>query len=272
VKLLRRSAGLLAWLASLSVSASAADLLPVFDGHIHYNENVWSAHPVDAAFGLFDQAGIRRVLVSSTPNEGTRRLYEKDPRRVIAELRPYRTAADRGNWFNDPEVLKFVEQELKRGIYRTIGEFHLHGREAESPVIGRLVDLAVERRLPVHAHSDERAVEILIGHNPKLKVIWAHAGMSTAPEMIGKMLDRHPLLWAELSYRYDVVSGGKLTPAWREVLLHHAGRILLGTDTWAPSRWSELPVSTNATRAWLAQLPRDVAEQIAWRNAEQLFP
>jgi hypothetical protein len=272
VKLSCRAAGLLAWVAGLFGPASAADLLPVFDGHIHYNESVWNAHPVEAAFELFDRAGIRRVLVSSTPNEGTRRLYEKDPRRVVAELRPYRTAADRGSWFNDQEVLKFVEQELKRGVYRTIGEFHLHGREAESPLIGKLVDLAVEKHLPVHAHSDERAVEVLIAHHPKLKVIWAHAGMSAAPEIIGKMLDRHPLLWAELSYRYDVASGGKLVPAWREVLLRHAGRFLLGTDTWTPSRWSELPASTNATRAWLAQLPRDVAEQITWRNAEQLFP
>jgi hypothetical protein len=26
------------------------------------------------------------------------------------------------------------------------------------------------------------------------------------------------------------------------------------------------------TRAWLADLPQDVAERIAWRNGEALFP
>jgi hypothetical protein len=27
-----------------------------------------------------------------------------------------------------------------------------------------------------------------------------------------------------------------------------------------------------AVQSWLAQLPREVAEQIAWKNGERLFP
>jgi hypothetical protein len=46
---------------------------------------------------------------------------------------------------------------------------------------------------------------------------------------------------------------------------------LLGSDTWVPQRWPEVPSIMAAYRAWLAQLPRDVAENIAWRNGARLF-
>ncbi len=48
-------------------------------------------------------------------------------------------------------------------------------------------------------------------------------------------------------------------------------RFLVGTDTWITSRWSALPGSIEEVRRYLDQLPRDVAEKIASRNAERLF-
>ena len=50
--------------------------------------------------------------------------------------------AERASWYRDPETAVFIEAELKRGIYRGIGEFHLDGTEADSPVIRRIVELA----------------------------------------------------------------------------------------------------------------------------------
>jgi len=46
---------------------------------------------------------------------------------------------------------------------------------------------------------------------------------------------------------------------------------MVGTDTWATSRWHSLRDEAMATRAWLGQLPREVAELIAHRNGERLF-
>ena len=256
----------------ISGVASAAENPPIFDGHIHYNDDVWAAISPQAALKILDQANVTRALVSSTPNEGTRNLHALAPHRVIAEIRPYRTQADRSGWFNDPEIVKFVEDELKRGIYRAIGEFHLHGNQAQTPPVKRLVELAVARDLPLHAHSDERAVEGLYAHHVKARVIWAHAGMSSAPETVGRLLEKYPTLIAELSYRYDIAPGGKLDPAWRALFLRHGDRFILGTDTWTPSRWNELPQMMRTVRGWLAQLPAEVAENIAYRNAERLFP
>ena len=38
------------------------------------------------------------------------------------------------------------------------------------------------------------------------------------------------------------------------------------------SRWEALPGSVAEVRTYLNQLPRDVAEKIAYKNAERLFP
>lgn len=245
--------------------------LPIFDAHIHYSQPDWAVYPPEEILKIFDRAGVRRALVSSTPDDGTLRLYEKSPARIVPELRPYRTRGDMGSWHRDPAVLAYVEERLKRGIYKGIGEFHLFGGQTNTPQIKRIAELAVERNIILHAHSDEAAVEELFALNPKVKILWAHAGMSSSPEAIGKLLDRYPNLWAELAIRTDMASGGKLDPAWRALFLRHPDRIMVGTDTWVTSRWDALPGYLEEMRVWLRQLPREVAEKIAFRNAERLF-
>ncbi len=245
--------------------------LPIFDTHIHYSQPDWVVYTPEEILKIFDRAGVRRALVSSTPDDGTLKLYEKVPARIAPELRPYRTRRDMQSWYGDPAVLAYVEERLKRGIYKGIGEFHLFGGQTNTPVIRRIVELAAEKNLFLHAHSDEAAVEELFALNPEVKILWAHAGMASGPEAIGRLLDRYPTLWAELAIRTDMAPGGKLDPSWRALFLRHPDRIMVGTDTWVTSRWAELPAYLAQTRAWLRQLPSEVAEKIAFRNAERLF-
>jgi hypothetical protein len=247
--------------------------LPIFDAHIHYNEDARGRTRPEAVIQILNRAGVRRALVSSTPNDGTLELYGKYPDRIVPTLRPYRTDADRDRWFRDPEIPAFVERELKRGVYRGIGEFHLHAGQTGTDAIRGLVKLAVERNLVLHAHSDEGAIRELYAIAPQAKILWAHAGMSAAPQAVGALLDRQATLWVELSLRHgDIAPGGSLDPAWRELFRRHPDRFLLGTDTWAPHRWEEVTTEMAAARHWLAQLPGDVAEKIATGNAERLFP
>ncbi len=243
------------------------------DAHLHYNQDSWARYPVSSIQSILDRAGIKRALVSSTPNEGTLQLYEADPVRFVPEFRPYRTDADIGRWFANPETLPFIEQGLTRGreAYRSIGEFHLYGDEAKTPFVKRVVEIAVERNLVLHAHSDDAAVENLFAINPRAKILWAHTGMTTPTSTVEKMLERHPSLWAELSYRYDVSQNGKLDPAWRALFLKFPDRFMYGSDTWVESRWEELPSLVSTARGWLAELPEEVAMKIAYRNFETLF-
>lgn len=46
---------------------------------------------------------------------------------------------------------------------------------------------------------------------------------------------------------------------------------MVGSDTWINGRWDNCDALISGYRAWLAQLPRDAAEKIAFRNAERLF-
>ncbi len=243
----------------------------LYDAHLHYSQNSWEVYSVSEIKTILDRAGIKRVLVSSTPNEGTLKLYEADPTRVVPEFRPYRTESDLARWFTNPETVAFIEQGLSRGAWRGLGEFHLYGDQAKTPIVKRIVEIATERDLVLHAHSDDAAIENLFAINPRVKILWAHTGMTTPIALAEKMLERHPGLWAELSYRYDVSQNGKLDPAWRTLFLKYPDRFMYGTDTWVPNRWEELPSLVSTARGWLAELPVDVAEKIAYRNFETLF-
>jgi Amidohydrolase len=268
---------LLALVAALIAPPAAARAqtadLPIFDTHIHYSAPDWAEYPEERILGILQKAGIRRALVSSTPDDGTIKLYEKDPKRIVPILRPYRTREDIGHWWQDPSVLPYLESRLALKVHKGIGEFHLFGGQAGTPVIKRLTEIAVRENIYLHAHSDEVAIVELFTLEPRLRVIWAHAGMSSGPQAVGALLDRYPNLWVDLAIRNgDVAPGGVLDADWRAVFLRHPDRFLAGTDTWVTSRWEALPGSVAEVRTYLNQLPRDVAEKIAHKNAERLFP
>lgn len=263
---------LLAGLLGLLPAAARAQRLPIFDAHIHYSEPDWDAFTPERALSILARANVFRALVSSTPDEGTLRLYQRAPRGIIPFLRPYRTRADTATWTRDPAVAAYVEERLRRGIYRGIGEFHLGADDVEAPVVRRLAELAERGGLYFHAHADETAMERLLARYPRVRMIWAHAGLSAPPATVERLLDRFPTVWVELSLRTDVAPGGHLDPDWRALFLKHPDRFMVGTDTWVTSRWHSLPQSLEAIQEWLAQLPRDVAERIAFTNGDRLFP
>jgi len=268
----RRVVLLLAILLWGGLIAAQPQELPIFDAHIHYSQSHWDTLTPEQALAILDRAGVRRALVSSTPDDGTLRLYDLAPGRIVPFLRPYRTREEMGSWHRDPAVQAYMEGRLARGIYKGFGEFHLAEGEVEAPVVRRLAELAGERGLFFQAHVDAPTVERLLRLYPRVRILWAHAGMSASAESVGRLLDRFPQLWVELALRTDVAPGGSLDPAWRAVFLRHPERFMVGTDTWVVSRWGTLAEGMREIRGWLGQLPREVAEQIAYRNAERLFP
>ncbi len=46
---------------------------------------------------------------------------------------------------------------------------------------------------------------------------------------------------------------------------------MLGTDTFTPERIHFIPTHAEQARHWLASLPEDIAERIAWKNAYDLI-
>lgn len=262
--------GILSVLAVMAPGRGLAQDFPVFDAHIHYSQPDWAVYTPEAILGLLDRAGVRWAMVSSTPDDGTLHLYEKAPARIVPILRPYRTRADMGAWTTDPSILPYVEERLKRGIYKGLGEFHLSAGQVGDPVVRGLADLARRHSLFLYAHTDGAGIEALRLRYPDVGLLWAHTGLGDPFETAARVMEEHPTLLAELSLKYEVASGGTLDPRWKGLFLRHPGRFMVGTDTWVTSQWDRLPEIHAGIRAWLRQLPRDVAGQLAFRNAARL--
>ena len=257
----------------LLAATSAAAQFPIFDAHIHYSKPDWSAYTPERALSILAQAGVRRAIVSSTPDDGTLLLYDRAPAGIVPFLRPYRTREDMGSWTRDPAVAAYVEERLnRRNVYRGIGESHFGAEDVEAPTVRRIAELAKARGLFLQCHIDETTVEKMLTAYPGVKILWAHAGMSSAAATVARLVDRYPMLWVELALRTDVAADGTLDPEWRALFVRHPDRFMVGTDTWTTSRWEAVRPATAAVQRWLLQLPRDVAEQIAWKNGERLFP
>ena len=274
----------------LATNTWAADYQgPLFDAHMHYNEEAWNGksgpHPLADVLSRFQRNGVRAVIANSRPNDGTKALAAHRAATqitVVPFIRLYRNRDDYDNWFRDESTYEMVLAEFARGTasgpYRGIGEFHLYdSANANGPVARKLVQFAHDKQLLMLAHVDDVAIDLLMAHAPQtgrnLRLIWAHTGIGGAPvARVDALLARYPLLMGELSYRPGLTcDGGKLCPEWRALLLKYPGRFLIGSDTWVNQRWLYYDDLMNGYRHWLGDLPPEVARKIGWDNGAAMF-
>jgi hypothetical protein len=259
--------------ASLPGTAAAQELR-LFDAHLHYNQEAMSLYPLDKALEIFRRNGVTGILATSRPNLGTNQLFETKPPGlwVVPFLRPYRVRSDVQTWSTDPAIYELIQTEYKKGYYRGIGEFHIYGEGARAEIVKKTVEFAGQRDMWLHAHCDEPALVILFQHNPRARIIWAHTGFTTPLPRVRELLEQHPGLIAEMSYRSDITDGsGQVNAEWRELIARHSDRVVIGSDTWINERWFGYDTLMKNYRGWLAQLPGDQAQRIAYGNAERLF-
>jgi Tat protein secretion system quality control protein TatD with DNase activity len=149
---------------------------PLFDAHLHYNEEAWmAAHPLDDALARMQRSGVRAIVANSRPNDGTKTLAAARAQTaaagvtVVPFIRLYRNRDDYQNWFRDESIHQMVLRELAAGTpagpYRGIGEFHLYdSANANGEVARKLMRLAQEKDLVVLAHVDDAAIDLLMAH------------------------------------------------------------------------------------------------------------
>ncbi len=123
---------------------------------------------------------------------------------------------------------------------------------------------------------------------PDQVFIIPHMAFGSA-EQITEILRAHPNVVATMSKK-DTDKGGYADPAkaaklgdgmmgrcgflkdyWKEVLLAFPNRILFATDAHKGYRWARYGDYVESMRLILGQLPRDIAEAIAYRNAERVY-
>jgi hypothetical protein len=140
-------------------------------------------------------------------------------------------------------------------------------------VAKKLMQFAQDKQLAVLAHVDDVAIDLLMAHAPKARLIWAHTGIGGTPAArVEALLAKYPLLMGELSYRPGLTCGeGTLCPEWRTLLLKYPTRFLIGSDTWVNQRWQYYDGLMQGYRRWLGELPPEVAQRIGWGNGAALF-
>lgn len=260
---------------------------PLFDAHLHYNDEAQSPHPLPDVLARMQRNGVKAIVANSRPNDGTKALASSPLTRqagvtVVPFVRLYRNRADYENWFRDESIYDMVQAELAQGTaagpFRGLGEFHLYdSANANGAVAKKLMALAEEKNLAVLAHVDDVAIDLLMANTPsrgqKVRLIWAHTGIGGAPAArVDQLFAKYPQLMGELSYRPGLTcDGGKLCPEWRNLLLKYPARFMIGSDTWVNQRWLYYDELMKGYRAWLGDLPADAARKIAWENGAGLF-
>lgn len=189
---------------------------------------------------------------------------------------------------------------------------------ADHPLLLLLADIAAERDVPLDLHMDAIAVSMrppsrlarfpnnpkkfpatldaldrLLSHNRKARIVWAHGGTDHlgefSPKRIGTLMDRHSNLFVSLRVaghksptRNKLISGRKLVPSWRSVLTRHSDRFVIGTDNFyvGPDLKRAGPIAgfshANApklktTQLFLSLLPANLARKIASQNAIRIY-
>lgn len=229
--MLGRSAPLfIAFIVSACLTAQAADYTgPLFDAHLHYNDDAWNGktgpHPVGDVLARIKRSGVKAIIANSRPNDGSKALVNatlgSNDLTVVPFIRLYRNRADYDSWFKDETIYDMVVAEYARGAsvasnrveFRGIGEFHLYdSANANGAVAKKLMQFAAKNKLAVLAHVDDTAVDLLMAHAPDARLIWAHTGIGGPPAArVDALLSKYPQLMGELSYRPGLTcDGGRL--------------------------------------------------------------
>lgn len=245
---------------------------PLFDGHLHYNAADAKQYSPQHIIQILDRNQIKYAVINGTPSIHTAHLFRHAPKRIVPFLNIYRSHADKIIWPNDASLPKRIEIELSKGHWRGIGELHLFAKDRHSPVFRRVVEIAMQYKLPLQLHTDPAVIDTVYDIAPNQPVIWAHAGTFPYPDLIADYLQRYSKLMIDLSVRDErIAPNGEISDDWYELFVRYPDRFIVGVDTYSLSRWQDYDSVVASIRNWLAQLPDDVAHQLAYDNAARFF-
>jgi predicted TIM-barrel fold metal-dependent hydrolase len=136
------------------------------------------------------------------------------------------------------------------------------------------------------------AFERLVAHNPKAKIVWAHAGSDPlgqwTPTVSRELLARHPNLYMSIRVPPSdrlaprvIFSNGTVDEEWLGVLREFSDRFMMGGDQFIVSGLPDnVPIMKfsksashirSVSRQFLGALPEDLARKIGYDNVERLY-
>ncbi len=269
--------------APLAAAGQAPYGGPLIDAHSHLpNLQVLDAYV----------AAMKRHNVDKVVFLGVGGVQKQDVEWIAAAAKRYPDRIIQGAPVADPlgpgQASK-LDALLGSRQYRAVGEVHVRqesrkiDRRADDPAFGEVLEVAAKHGVPVVIHCELTAaaassLEAALQKHPKAVIVLAHGG-SAEPALLEGLLTRNPNLRVDLSgMHYQrtprlASEKGPLDPAWKALIEKFPDRFLMGIDVWAPRLFE--PATLDRLVAWtrriLGELPPEVAQTVAYRNAARLF-
>jgi len=257
-------------LVTVSVTATSAE--PLFDTHLHYNISDAKQFNPTQIIHILRRNNVQHALVTSIPPEHVLKLHQQAPENILPLLGVYRSTEDKQNWIDNTKLPDRLTALLKQGHWKGIGELHLFAQHRHNPVFTKVIQLAKQYKLPLLLHTDPAVIDTVYENAPKHPIIWAHAGVYPYPDLLADYLKRYPALRIDLSVRDErIAPNGIIKDDWFELFIRYPDRFMVGVDTYSLSRWQNYHSVVTRTRKWLTQLPDNIAQQLAYKNAAALF-
>jgi len=248
---------------------------PIFDAHLHYRPAVAETFGISDVGRTLASNDVRSAIVMSTEGGLIRRLQAGSDTRIVPFLEVSHRLGKKMDWMHVEDLGARIADMLDESdvAWRGLGEFHILADDRFGPGFEQLLDLAVARDLTIMIHGDPAVIDHAYATHPEVRILWAHAGSYAYPPLVQDYLERHPRMNMDLSMRNPRINpGGQIDDDWFELFLTHPDRFMIGVDTFTTTRWEQYTHLKDETRAWLDQLPDNVARAIAFENGERLFP
>ena len=274
-----------ALLATLAAApAWAADYAgPLVDAHSH----VPNATAIDAYVAAMKRHNVTKVLLL-----GVGGVQKDDAAWIAAAMKKHPDRVVAGQPVADPTAASAaarLDGELAKSGARAVGEIHVRQvsrkieRSPAEAAFVKVLEVAARHKTPVVIHDElnadaTTALEAALSAVPSATIVLAHGGES-APAALEALLGRHRNLVVDLSGMHFqrtpalATEKGPLDPAWKALIVKHPDRFVMGIDVWAARLFE--PAMLDRLMTWtrriLGELPPEVAERVAHRNATALF-
>ncbi len=281
-----RGAATLALVVALVLAgpAAAADYTgPLIDAHSHLPD----ATAIDAYVSAMKRHNVRKVVLL-----GVGGVQPDEAEWIDAAVKKYPDLVTAGVRVPDPENMAAAGQldvELARTKARVMGEVHVREvsrkieRDPSSPAFMQILELSAQRGVPIVIHDEltpaaAASLEAALAAHRQAIIVLAHAG-GAKPTGLERLLARNANLRIDLSGMHFQRTAslakekGRLDPAWKALIAKMPARFIMGIDVWAGRLFepSMLDRLMTWTRRVLGELPPDVAERVAWKNASDLY-
>jgi len=272
------------WLLAATPAAAADYAGPIVDAHGH----VSSARAIDAYAEAAKRHGIRAVVLL-----GVGGVQKDDAVWLAAAAKKHPGLVVAGTPVPDPTseaAAKALDTALAGGRGRVAGEVHLRQvgrrtieRDPSDAAFGRVLDAVARHKVPIVVHYEltdqaAAALERALAAHRQATVVLAHGGEGP-PARVRGLLERNANLMVDLSGMHFqrkpalATETGPLDREWKAVIEALPDRFMIGIDAWAPRLFEPAMLDRlmRWTRRVLGELPPDVAERVAHRNAARLY-